>query len=68
MDKRIDKVEGAIERIDKTLADLRVDAAVLNERVSHLPTQLWLFKAMAGLVTAIGVLTAVIVRFVPHVQ
>lgn len=46
--------------------DLKVDIATIKENMRHLPTQTWLFKAMAGLVAAMGVVTAIIIRFVPH--
>lgn len=52
-----------VEKLQSDVADIRVDMATVKENLRHLPTQTWLFKTMAGMVTAMAAITAIIVRF-----
>lgn len=65
MEERVVRVEKAVEKLQSDVADIRVDMATVKENLRHLPTQTWLFKAMAGMVAAMAAITAVIVRFLP---
>jgi hypothetical protein len=38
MDYRLTKVEAAVERVDKTLADIRVDVGEVKGRLASLPS------------------------------
>lgn len=66
MEERITKLEKAVDKLQSDVSDIRVDMATVKENLRHLPTQTWLFKAMAGMVAAMGVIVAIIVRFLPH--
>lgn len=79
MEERIAKLESDMAHVKESLKEIRSDlrttssdvstlksdVATVKENLRHLPTQTWLFKAMAGMVGAMGVIVAVIVRFLP---
>lgn len=58
-------MDGRVDRLEKDVADLRVDMATVKENLRHLPSKPWMFTTLLGLLTAIGALVALIVRFVP---
>lgn len=65
MEDRVSRLEKAVDRLQTDVGDIRVDMATVKENLRHLPTQTWMFKAMAGMIAAMGVIVAVIVRFLP---
>lgn len=58
MDARVAKLEGQLEKVGGKVDDLRIDMAVLKEKVSHLPGKGFIVTAT---VTTLALLTAVIV-------
>lgn len=65
VEKRLDSLDRRAEGLLTTMTDVSVRLARVETKISELPTQTWFFKAMAGTIAAMGVVTAVIVRFMP---
>jgi hypothetical protein len=57
MEARVAKLEGQVEKLGGKVDDLRIDMAVLKERVSHLPGKGFIVTAT---VTTLGLLAALI--------
>lgn len=68
VEDRLGQLHTDAREIRNDLTTLKVDIATIKENMRHLPTQTWLFKAMAGMVATMGVIVAVIVRFLPAAQ
>jgi hypothetical protein len=73
MEERVIRLEGDVGRLKEDVGQLRadvgtlkIDVATLKENVRHLPSKPWMFTTLLALLTAIGALVALIVRFVPH--
>jgi hypothetical protein len=65
VEKRLDSLDGRMKNVEAGVSDLRVDVATIKETVRHLPTKPWMFSTLAAMLTALGVIVALIVRFVP---
>ena len=68
MEARIAVLEAHVEHIRTDLARLAplpMDVAVLKEKVVNLPTKMWMFKALAAMITASSVVTGLIIRCLP---
>jgi hypothetical protein len=59
MEARIDRIETRLDQVADTLSDIKVDVAVLKERVSHLPTKGWAVTAVLLTVTLMAALIGV---------
>lgn len=68
MEDRIIRLEKIVDKLQTDVGDIRIDMATVKENLRHLPNQTWMFKAMAGMIGAMGVIVAVIVRFVPAIH
>lgn len=66
VEDRLGNLHSDLRDLRSDVTTLKVDMATIKENIRHLPTQTWLFKAMAGLVVAIGGVVALAVRFIPH--
>ena len=64
--RSLSSVDGTLSVVQKDLTDVRVSVARVEVDLKHLPSKGFIFSVCAGLLSAVGVLTAVIVRFVPH--
>ncbi|WP_155006442.1 hypothetical protein [Sphingomonas hengshuiensis] len=58
-------VDRQLGQLNADVRSLLVQSAVLEERTKHLPTKPYIFVCLAGLLTAIGVLVALLIRFIP---
>lgn len=58
------QADGRALRTDVTT--LMVDVATMKENIRHLPTKPWMFAALLMLLTAVGTIVTIVVRFVPH--
>jgi len=73
MEGRVAKLEADVDHL-KRVAD-RMDTrlerhtellAAIDERTKHLPTKPYIFACVGATIAAIGVIVALIVRFLPH--
>jgi len=74
--KGVDRVESSVSDITKTLTavqldiskgvgEIKVGIATLTERTKHFPTRWDVFLMLVALLTAIGIVVALAVRFIP---
>ena len=57
VEKRLDSLDGRAQRLEVDVGAIKVDVAVLNERVSHLPTKGWMVGALTtGLIVITGLI------------
>jgi hypothetical protein len=56
MDARITKLEGQFDKLNEKVDELRIDVAVLKEKVTHLPSKDFIVKVV---LTALALITAV---------
>ncbi len=66
MQERVTRLEKNVDQLSKDVSDLRVDVSAIKENLRHLPTKPWMFTTLLGMLTAIGGLMAVLIRFLPH--
>lgn len=56
--KQVDKIDARLCVVEGDVGTIKIDVAVLKERVSHLPTKGWMVNIMVIALTIIGTLIA----------
>ncbi|MGN8023022.1 hypothetical protein ACTJJ7_20145 [Phyllobacterium sp. 22229] len=51
LEKAFEKMDGKFDATIKDIADLKIQTAVLAERINHLPSKEFIYKGIAGLIT-----------------
>ena len=57
MEKRIERLEVGLDKIDDRLRGVEIKLATLNERVAHLPSKGYILIVVLGVGAALGALT-----------
>ncbi|WP_375249515.1 hypothetical protein [Sphingomonas sp.] len=56
VEKRLDSLDGRVQRLEADVSTIKVDMGVVKERVSHLPTKEYLVKVAGGMLALIATL------------
>lgn len=65
VEARVGRLEAGQDDIKKTLGDIKVTLATLDERTKHMPTRWEAFLIIAAVVGVFGSAIGIAVRFIP---
>lgn len=63
--RSLDRVDGGVADLKKTVNDLKVDSGRVDERTKHFPTRTELLATAAVMIAILAGIMALIVRFLP---